>query len=188
MGSRFEDIANLFRKTPVNGSVLLYNKSDAGTALGQCVALGIVAMFFVPIAVAIFDESWLMSSFFDIFVLLLFFFIPLWIVVVLLIEIYWGFLGSEIIYYSDTALYIQQKQSFRRDVVIPWDCITDIEPYDEPILYYALPTHDPTICVTYKKANGRMKKFRFGYHLSPKKREIVIDRIQELLVENFGRK
>lgn len=188
MGSRFEDIANLFRKTPVNGSVLLYNKPDAGTALGQCVALGIVVLFFVPFALAIIDESWTTPSFVDFFILFVFFFIPLWIVIVLLIEIYWGFLGSETIYYSETALYVLQKQSFRRDVVIPWDCITDIEPYDESILYYALPTHDPTICITYKKANGQTKKFRFGYHLSPKKRELVIERIQELLVKNFGKK
>ena len=169
----------------MNGSVLLYNKPDAGTALGQCVALGIVAMFFVPIVIAVFDKTWTLD-FVDFFVLIVFILIPFWIVIVLLIEIYWGFLGSEIIYYSDTALYVQQKQSFRRDVVIPWDCITDIEPYDEPILYYALPTHDPTICITYKKANGQTKKFRFGYHLSPKKREIVIERIQKLLVKSFA--
>lgn len=169
----------------MNGSVLLYNKPDAGTALGQCVALGIVAMFFVPIVIAVFDKTWTLD-FVDFFVLIVFILIPFWIVIVLLIEIYWGFLGSEIIYYSDTALYVQQKQSFRRDVVIPWDCITDIEPYDEPILYYALPTHDPTICITYKKANGQTKKFRFGYHLSPNKREIVIERIQKLLVKSFA--
>ena len=175
----------LFKRTSVNGSVLFYNKPDAGTALGQCVALGIVALFFVPIASALFDNTW-EFDFVDFFILIVFFLIPLWIVIVLLIEIYWGFLGSETIYYSESALYIQQKQSFRRDIVIPWNCITDIEPYDEPILFYALPTHDPTICITYKKANGRMKKARFGYHLSPKKREVVIERIQELLVENFG--
>lgn len=174
-----------WEQTTVEGNVLLRNKPDAGTALGHCVALGIVALFFVPIALAIIDESWTMFSFVDFFILLVFFFIPLWIVIVLLIEIYWGFLGSETIYYSDTALYVQQKQSFRRDIVIPWDCITEIEPYDEPILYYALPTHDPTICITYKNANGQTKKFRFGYHLSPKKRKIVINRIQELLVESF---
>ena len=185
MNFRFEDIGKIFKKTPVNGSVLLYNKPDAGTALGHCVALGIVALFFIPIALAIIEDSWTIPSFVDFFILFVFFFIPLWIVIVLLIEIYWGFLGSETIYYSDTALYIQQKQSFRRDVVIPWNCITDIEPYDEPILYYALPTHDPTICITYKKANGQTKKFRFGYHLSPKKRALVIERIQEMLVENF---
>ena len=185
MSFSFKDIGSIFKKTPVNGSVLLYNKPDAGTALGQCVALGIVAMFFVPIVIAVFDKTWTLD-FVDFFVLIVFILIPFWIVIVLLIEIYWGFLGSEIIYYSDTALYVQQKQSFRRDVVIPWDCITDIEPYDEPILYYALPTHDPTICITYKKANGQTKKFRFGYHLSPKKREIVIERIQKLLVKSFA--
>lgn len=185
MSFSFKDIGSIFKKTPVNGSVLLYNKPDAGTALGQCVALGIVAMFFVPIVIAVFDETWTLD-FVDFFVLIVFILIPFWIVIVLLIEIYWGFLGSEIIYYSDTALYVQQKQSFRRDVVIPWDCITDIEPYDEPILYYALPTHDPTICITYKKANGQTKKFRFGYHLSPNKREIVIERIQKLLVKSFA--
>jgi hypothetical protein len=185
MSFSFKDIGSIFKKTPVNGSVLLYNKPDAGTALGQCVALGIVAMFFVPIVIAVFDKTWTLD-FVDFFVLIVFILIPFWIVIVLLIEIYWGFLGSEIIYYSDTALYVQQKQSFRRDVVIPWDCITDIEPYDEPILYYALPTHDPTICITYKKANGQTKKFRFGYHLSPNKREIVIERIQKLLVKSFA--
>ena len=175
----------LFKKTSVNGSVLFYNKPDAGTALGQCVALGIVALFFVPIASALFDNTW-EFDFVDFFILIVFFLIPLWIVIVLLIEIYWGFLGSETIYYSESALYIQQKQSFRRDMVIPWACITDIEPYDEPILFYALPTHDPTICITYKKDDGRTKKVRFGYHLSPKKRKLVIERIQELLVETFG--
>lgn len=185
MSFSFKDIGSIFKKTPVNGSVLLYNKPDAGTALGQCVALGIVAMFFVPIVIAVFDKTWTLD-FVDFFVLIVFILIPFWIVIVLLIEIYWGFLGNEIIYYSDTALYVQQKQSFRRDVVIPWDCITDIEPYDEPILYYALPTHDPTICITYKKANGQTKKFRFGYHLSPNKRELVIERLQKLLVKNFG--
>lgn len=122
----------------------------------------------------------------DLLFSLLIFALPIWIIFVLIVEIYWGFLGCEIVYYSESSLYIQQKQSFRRDAVIPWDCITDIESYDEPILYYALPTHDPTICITYKKADGQTKKFRFGYHLSPKQREIVIDRIQELLVENFG--
>lgn len=174
-----------FRETSVNGSILLRNKPDPGTALGQCVALGVISMFTIPFFIIwmeefdpIYIEDWLGS--------LLIFALPFWIIFVLIIEIYWGFLGSEIVYYSETAIYIQQKQSFRRDVVIPWDCITGIEPYDEPILLYALPTHDPTICITYKKADGKTRKARFGYHLSPKKREIVIERIQELLVENFG--
>lgn len=185
MSFRFEDIGKIFKKTPVNGSVLLRNKPDPGTALGQCVALGVMSLFFIPFFIywlESFDptiiEDWLGT--------LLIFGLPFWIIFVLLIEIYWGFLGGEIIYYSESALYVQQKQSFRRDVVIPWDCITSIEPYDEPILYYALPTHDPTICITYKKDNGKTKKFRFGYHLSPKKRELVIERLQELLVKNFG--
>lgn len=171
-------------KEEIEGHVLLHNKPDPGAALAQFIVLGILSTFFIPLFFVILDENiWDIVD----FLLLLLFFSPFfWIVIVLLIEIYWGFLGGEIIYYSDKALYIQQKQSFRRDVVIPWDCITDIEPYDEPILLYALPTHDPTICITYKKANGRMKKVRFGYHLSPKKREVVIERIQELLVKNFG--
>ena len=168
----------------IEGNILLRNKPDPGAALAQFIVLGILSTFLIPLFLYLLNEN-----FYDIvdFLLLLLVFSPLfWIVLVLIIEIYWGFLGSEIIYYSDKAFYIQQKQSFRRDVVIPWNCITDIEPYDEPILFYALPTHDPTICITYKKANGRMKKARFGYHLSPKKREVVIERIQELLVENFG--
>ena len=171
-------------KEEIEGHVLLRNKPDPGTALAQFIVLGILSTFFIPLFFVILDENiWDIVD----FLLLLLFFSPFfWIVIVLLIEIYWGFLGGEIIYYSDKALYIQQKQSFRRDVVIPWDCITDIEPYDEPILLYALPTHDPTICITYKKANGRTKKVRFGYHLSPKKREVVIERFQELLVKNFG--
>ena len=177
--------SKIFRETSVNGSVLLRNKPDQGTALGQCVALGIMSLFTIPFFIMwleSFDptiiEDWLGT--------LLIFFLPFWIIFVLLIEIYWGFLGSEIVYYSDTVLYIQQKQSFRRDIVIPWDSITGIEPYDEPILYYALPTHDPTICIHYKTADGRTKKSRFGYHLSPKQREAVIGRIQELLLKNFG--
>ena len=171
-------------KEEIEGHVLLRNKPDPGTALAQFIVLGILSTFFIPLFFVILDENiWDIVD----FLLLLLFFSPFfWIVIVLLIEIYWGFLGGEIIYYSDKALYIQQKQSFRRDVVIPWDCITDIEPYDEPILLYALPTHDPTICITYKKANSRTKKVRFGYHLSPKKREVVIERLQELLVKNFG--
>lgn len=165
--------------------VLLRNKPDQGTALGQCVALGIMSLFTIPFFMMwmeefdpIYIDDWLGT--------LLIFGLPFWIIFVLLIEIYWGFLGSEIVYYSDTVLYIQQKQSFRRDMVISWDAISSIEPYDEPIFLYALPTHDPTICIQYKTADGRTKKSRFGYHLSPKQREIVIDRIQELLVENFG--
>lgn len=168
----------------IEGNILLRNKPDPGTALAQFIVLGILSTFFIPLFFVILDEN-----IYDIveFLMLLLFFSPFfWILIVLLIEIYWGFFGSESIYYSDKALYIQQKQSFRRDIVIPWDCITDIEPYDEPILLYALPTHDPTICITYKKSNGRTKKVRFGYHLSPKKREVVIERLQELLVKNFG--
>lgn len=166
-------------------SVLFRNKPDPGTALGQSVALGIVSMFTVPFFIMWLEEfdPTIIGDWLGTFIV---FALPFWIIFVLLIEIYWGFLGVEIVYYSGTMLYIQQKQSFRRDVVIPWDCITSIEPYDEPILFYALPTHDPTVCITYKKSNGQTKKVRFGYHLSPKQRQIVIERIQELLVENFG--
>lgn len=173
-----------WEKEEIEGHVLLRNKPDQSTAVGHCFGLGIVSFFFVPMFIMSleFIDPYDIA---DILIMLLFFFPPLWIIIVLLIEIYWGFLGSEVVYYSDTMLYIQQKQSFRRDVVIPWNSITDIEPYDEPILLYALPTHDPTICITYKKADGKTKKFRFGYHLSLKQRGIVIDRIQELLVENF---
>ena len=168
----------------VEGNILLRNKPDPGAALAQFIVLGILSAFLIPLFLYLLNEN-----FYDVgeFLLLLLVFSPLfWIVIVLIIEIYWGFLGSEILYYSDKALYIQQKQSFRKDVVISWDCITDIEPYDEPILFYALPTHDPTICLHYKSKNGKSKKVRFGYHLSPKKREIVIERLQELLVKNFG--
>ena len=164
--------------------VMLRNKPDSGTALGQCIALGVVSLFFFPFF-AVWLESFDITMIEDLLFSLLIFALPIWIIIALIIEIYWGFWGSEIIFYSDKALYIQQKQSFRRDVVIPWDCITDIEPYDEPILYCGLPTHDPTICITYKKDDGRTKRSRFGYHLSPKQREIVIERIRELLVESF---
>ena len=167
-----------------NGHVLLRNKPDQGTALGQCVGLGIISMFVVP-----FFIFWIQDfdprSFEDILFSFLIFLLPAWIIFVLLVEIYWGFMGSEIVYYSDSAIYIQQKQSFRKDVVIPWDSITDIKPYDEPLLLYGLPTHAPTICITYKKNANKTKKVRFGYHLSPKQRKIVIERIQELLVESF---
>jgi len=167
-----------------NEHILLRNKPDPGTALGQCVALGIVSCYFIPMCMVIVEEVG-PFAFVD-YAMVLFVIPSLLIIFALLIEIYWGFLGSEIVYYSDTHLYIQQKQSYRRDMVLSWDCITHIEPYDEPILYLLLPTHDPTICLHYKTNQGKSKKFRFGYHLSPKQREIVIDRIQNLLVESFA--
>lgn len=176
---------NKGERQAVNGTILLRNKPDPGSAFVQCIALGFVSLFFFPFF-SIWLESFDITLIEDLLFSLLIFALPVWIIFVLIIEIYWGFLGCEIVYYSEAAIYIQQKQSFRRDVVIPWDCITGIEPYDEPILYYALPTHDPTICITYKKTDGETKKFRFGYHLSPKQRELVIDRLQELLVKNFG--
>ena len=163
---------------------LLRNKPDPGAALAQCIVLGIISTFFIPFFIYMLEDS-----FYDIvdFLLLLLFFSPiLWIFTVLLIEINWGFFGSEIAYYSDKSIYIQQKKSFRRDVVIPWSSISHVEPYDEPYLFVIFPTHDPTICLHYKSKKGKTKKIRFGYHLSPKQREKVIERVQELLVENFG--
>ena len=173
----------LFKKTTVNGNILLQNKPDAGTALGHCVALGILSVLVIPFILYMLEDFYFTLE--DLMPILILFTPIFWLFIVLLIEIYWGFLGSEIIYYSDTVLYIQQKQSFRRDVVIPWDCITNIEPYDEPILYFGLPTHDPTITLHYKTQKGKAKKVRFGYHLSPKQREITIERIKELCVQKY---
>lgn len=173
----------LFKKTTINGSILLQNKPDAGTALGQCVALGILSLFGLPFILYMLEDNYFTIN--DLLPILILFTPILWLFIVLLIEIYWGFLGNEIIYYSDTNLYIQQKQSFRRDVVIPWSCISHIEPYDEPILYFGLPTHDPTICLHYKTTKGKTRKVRFGYHLSPKQRESIIERIKELCVQKF---
>ena len=138
----------LFKKTTINGTILLQNKPDAGTALGHCVALGILAIFGLPFILFMLEDNYFTIN--DLLPILVLFTPIFWFFIVLLIEIYWGFLGIEIVYYSDTVLYIQQKQSFRRDVVIPWSSISHIEPYDEPILYFGLPTHDPTICLHYK--------------------------------------
>jgi hypothetical protein len=173
----------LFKKTTINGTILLQNKPDAGTALGHCVALGILAIFGLPFILFMLEDNYFTIN--DLLPILVLFTPIFWFFIVLLIEIYWGFLGIEIVYYSDTVLYIQQKQSFRRDVVIPWSSISHIEPYDEPILYFGLPTHDPTICLHYKTEKGKTRKVRFGYHLSPRQRESIIERIKELCVQKF---
>ena len=173
----------LFKKTTINGTILLQNKPDAGTALGHCVALGILAIFGLPFILFMLEDNYFTIN--DLLPILVLFTPIFWFFIVLLIEIYWGFLGIEIVYYSDTVLYIQQKQSFRRDVVIPWSSISHIEPYDEPILYFGLPTHDPTISLHYKTEKGKTRKVRFGYHLSPRQRESIIERIKELCVQKF---
>ena len=173
----------LFKKTTINGTILLQNKPDAGTALGHCVALGILAIFGLPFILFMLEDNYFTIN--DLLPILVLFTPIFWFFIVLLIEIYWGFLGIEIVYYSDTVLYIQQKQSFRRDVVIPWSSISHIEPYDEPILYFGLPTHHPTISLHYKTEKGKTRKVRFGYHLSPRQRESIIERIKELCVQKF---
>ena len=178
-----------FRKDDnVNGRVLLRNKPDKGEALGRVLALGFVG-FVIAIFYAAMCATWPEDDRFEMFVtfstFLLIAAIPIYIFFVLLIKIYWYAFGGETVYYSDSAIYIQQKKAVRREVVIPWENVTKVEPYEEPLIYALIPTQDPTVRITYKTTDGKTKKIRFGFRLNKEQQEYVIDRVRELCVESF---
>ena len=111
--------------------------------------------------------------------------IPLYLCFVLLVKIYWYAFGGETVYYSDSAIYIQQKKAIQREVVIPWESITKVEPYEEPLICMLLPTQDPKVLLTYKVAEGKTRKIHFGFGLNKQQQTYVVKRINELLVESF---
>lgn len=63
-----------------------------------------------------------------------------------------------------------------------------VEPYSYPWYKFKGRDGDETLCLTYKNAKGKTKKVRFGLLLNEDQQEIVVERIKELCVENFGKK
>lgn len=179
---------NFWEETPIEGNVLLRNNPDPGEAVGRLIALGVLLLL-VFILYAAMRSAWrddaLLEKFVDFSVFLLFATIPIYLCFVLMIKIYWFVCGGETIYYSDSAIYIQQKKAVRREVVIPWENVTKIEPYEEPLIYILIPTPDPKVRLSYKTAEGKTKKIRFGFGLNKQQQTYVVERVRELLVESF---
>ena len=168
--------------------VLLRNKPDRGEAVGRVIALGFVLLV-VVILYAAMRDTWpdddRLEQFISFSVFLLIAAIPIYTCFVLLVKIYWYGFGGETVYYSDATIYIQQRKAVRREVVIPWENITKVEPYEEPLVCAFLPTQDPKVRITYKTAAGKTKKIRFGFRLNKEQQTYVIERVQELIVESF---
>ena len=172
-----------------NGHIMLRNRPDKGEALGRVIALGFV-LFIVFILYAAMHNTWpdddRLEQFMSFAAFLLIAAIPLYLCFVLLVKIYWYAFGGETVYYSDSAIYIEQKKAIQREVVIPWESITKVEPYEEPLICMLLPTQDPTVCITYKTASGKTKKIRFGFRLNKEQQTYVIERVRELCLESFA--
>lgn len=168
--------------------VLLRNKPDRGEAVGRMIALGFV-LFVVFILYAAMRGTWpdddRLEQFISFSEFLLIAAIPIYTCFVLLVKIYWYGFGGETVYYSDSAIYIQQKKAVRREVVIPWENITKVEPYEEPLICAFLPTQDPKVRITYKTSDGKTKTIRFGFRLNDKQQRYVVERVRELCVESF---
>ena len=171
-----------------NEHVMLRNKPDKGEALGRVLALGFV-LFIVFILYAAMHNTWpddsRLEQFMSFAAFLVIAAIPLYLCFVLLVKIYWYAFGGETVYYSDSAIYIQQKKAIQREVVIPWESITKVEPYEEPLICMLLPTQDPKVLLTYKVAEGKTRKIHFGFGLNKQQQTYVVKRINELLVESF---
>jgi hypothetical protein len=168
--------------------VMLRNKPDSGEAVGRVIALGIL-LFIIFIFYAAMRNSWpddnRLEQFIDYTAFLILAALPIYLCFVLLIKIYWFVFGGETICYSDSAIYIQQKKALRREVVIPWECVTKVEPYEEPLICILLPTQDPKVCITYRTADGKTKRIRCGFRLNKEQQTYVVERVRELLVESF---
>ena len=179
---------NLKEDDTVNGRVLLRNRPDPGEAFGRLLALGtllfIIFIFYATMRNAWPDDDWL-EQFMDFAAFLALAAFPIYLCFVLLIKIHWFLFGGETIYYSDSAIYIQQKKALRREVVIPWECVTKVESYEEPLICILVPTQDPKVSITYKTADGKTKKIRCGFRLNKEQQRYVVERVQELLVESF---
>lgn len=172
----------------VEGRVLLRNKPDPSGVVADCIGLGVVLLFYIPLVRFMFKEDWdwFLYDLTDFFLFMVFVVGPIYGIFMLVNNIYWQLFGGEIVHYSSSAIYIQQKKLWRQEVVIPWDCVTDVEPYDEPVWLAIVPTKDPTVCLTYKTPDRKTRKIRFGFHLNDKQQAFVVERIRELLVESFA--
>ncbi|MBR3559670.1 MAG: hypothetical protein IKN78_12490 [Bacteroidales bacterium] len=171
----------------VEGHVLLRNKPDPGGAVAHGAMLFLISIFFIPLTVSLWEGDIVVAiGWEDLFILVMFQLLPGWLLVLLVSALHWDLFGGETVYYSPSAIYIQQKRLFRRELVIPWDFMMEIKPYSESPLLFAIPTHNPTICATYRTSSGKTKTIRFGFNLNNKQQTFVVERIRELLVENFA--
>lgn len=99
----------------------------------------------------------------------------------------WQIKGKELVTYSDKDLLIQHQSLFSKELRIPWDCILNVESFSYPWYKFKGRDGDETLCLTYKNARGKTKKVRFGLLLNENQQKIVVERIKELCVKNFGK-
>ena len=162
---------------------MLYNKPDKGGIIPLGIALGILLLFFVPFSTFVLESG--PVDFFDEFLLRsIVLGLPGYIIFILIYSILWELMGEEKISYTETQILIRQKVTFAKEYVIPLDSIMEVEPYDEPLIYAALPTRDPCVRLSYKTGNNEIRKVYFGYHLSQKQQKNMVESIRELLVES----
>ena len=166
-------------------NVLLYNKPDKGGIIPLGIALGILLLFFVPFSTIVLEAG--PVEFFDEFLLrLIFLGLPGYLIFIIIYSIIWELMGEEKISYTETHIRIRQKVTFAKEYVIPLNSIMEIVPYDEPLIYAALPTRDPCVRLSYKTGNNKIRKVYFGYHLSQKQQENLVEDIRELLLESIA--
>lgn len=99
----------------------------------------------------------------------------------------WQIKGKELVTYSDKDLLILHQSLFCKEWRIPWDCILNVESFSYPWYKFKGRDGDETLCLTYKNARGKTKKVRFGLLLNENQQKIVVERIKELCVKNFGK-
>ena len=165
-------------------NVLLYNKPDKGGVIPWGIALVILLLFFIPFSTFILRTTWYRWE--DTLVVLVFLALPGYLIFNLIYRILWEWMGEEKVCCTGTQLCIRQKVPFTREYVIPLNSIMDVVPYDEPLIYAALPTRDPCVIVSYKTGNNKIRKVYFGYHLSQKQQENLVEDIRELLLKSIA--
>ena len=114
--------------------------------------------------------------------------VPIAYTLMVLDMLIWQIKGEELVSYSEKDLFIQHKSLFSGEWRIPWDCILNVESFSYPWYKFKGRDGDETLCLTYKNARGKTKKVRFGLLLNEDQQEIVVERIKELCVKNFGKK
>lgn len=165
-------------------NVLLRNKPDKGAVIPLGIILGMISLFFFPLTIWSIQEG-MMDTFEDFMIAFIFLGPLCYLIIVLAHSLFWELLGKETVYYTGTDIHIYQRVFLGRETAIPWKSVTNVFPYDEPLIYMALPTHDPTIRIDYMTRDRKNKKVYFGFHLTDKQREIVIHNIQEILLDHI---
>ena len=163
-------------------NVLLRNKPDKGAIIPLGIILGLISLFFFPLTIWAIQDG-MMDTFEDFMIAFIFLGPLCYLIIVLGHSLFWELFGKEMVYYTETDIHIYQRVFLGREIVIPWKSIANVFPYDEPLIFMALPTHDPTIRITYMTRDRKNKKVYLGFHLTDKQREIVIDNIQEILLD-----